>query len=208
MTALAERDRRDQPRPGLPRRGRPGGVVDAAVEALRGGPQPVRAAARRPRAARGGRRAPARAATGSSSTRTEVQVTFGATEAIAAALLALVEPGDEVVVLEPAYDSYAAVVALAGGVRGPVALRAARLARSTPTRCAPPITPRTRVLLLNSPHNPTGRVLRPAASWRRSPRSASSTTSIVRHRRGLRAPGLRRRARPARDAAREWPSAR
>ena len=54
---------------------------------------------------------------------TEVQVTFGATEAIAAALLGLCEPGDEVVCLEPYYDSYAAGIAMAGAVRRPVTLR-------------------------------------------------------------------------------------
>lgn len=54
---------------------------------------------------------------------TEVLVTAGATEAIAAALLALLEPGDEVVALEPYYDSYAACIAMAGGTRVPVTLR-------------------------------------------------------------------------------------
>src|ERR1700689_3880787 len=54
---------------------------------------------------------------------TEVLVTAGATEAIAAALLALVEPGDEVIAFEPYYDSYAAIIAMAGGIRVPVTLR-------------------------------------------------------------------------------------
>ena len=54
---------------------------------------------------------------------TEVLVTAGATEAIAAAMLALVEPGDEVIAFEPYYDSYAANIAMAGGVRVPVTLR-------------------------------------------------------------------------------------
>lgn len=90
----------------------------------------------------------------------EVLVTAGATEAIAAALLALLEPGDEVVALEPYYDSYAACIAMAGGTRVPVTLRpdggAFRLDLDE-LRAA--VTPRTRLLLVNTPHNPTGTVL-------------------------------------------------
>lgn len=88
---------------------------------------------------------------------TEVLVTAGATEAIAASLLALVEPGDEVVMFEPYYDSYAAAVALAGGTRRTVVLRAPALTiDETDLRAA--FSERTRVVLLNTPHNPTGRV--------------------------------------------------
>jgi N-succinyldiaminopimelate aminotransferase len=91
---------------------------------------------------------------------TEVLVTAGATEAIAAALLALLEPGDEVVALEPYYDSYAACIAMAGGRRVPVTLRphggAFRLDLDE-LRAA--VTGRTRLLLINTPHNPTGTVL-------------------------------------------------
>lgn len=91
---------------------------------------------------------------------TEVLVTAGATEAIAAALLALVEPGDEVVALEPYYDSYAASIAMAGGTRVPVTLRphdgSFRLDLDE-LRAA--VTGRTRLLLINTPHNPTGTVL-------------------------------------------------
>ncbi|MBX3194601.1 MAG: aminotransferase class I/II-fold pyridoxal phosphate-dependent enzyme [Microbacteriaceae bacterium] len=88
----------------------------------------------------------------------EVLVTAGATEALAASLLALLEPGDDVVVFEPFYDSYAAVTALAG-------------ARLVTVPLLPPafdpdldalrdaVTDRTRVILLNTPHNPTGRIL-------------------------------------------------
>ncbi|MEV6772914.1 pyridoxal phosphate-dependent aminotransferase [Nocardia sp. NPDC051030] len=90
----------------------------------------------------------------------QVLVTVGATEAIAATILGLVEPGDEVVLIEPYYDSYAAAIALAGAQR--------RTARLVPDgdgfaldldslRAA--ITPKTRMLLVNSPHNPTGTVL-------------------------------------------------
>ncbi len=105
----------------------------------------------------------------------EVLVTAGATEALAAALLALLEPGDEVVALEPYYDSYAAGIAMAGARRVPVTLRpepaaatgtaATGAAGTTPSyrldldelRAA--VTPATRLILLNSPHNPTGTVL-------------------------------------------------
>jgi N-succinyldiaminopimelate aminotransferase len=88
---------------------------------------------------------------------TEVLVTTGATEAVAAALLALVEPGDEVIAFEPYYDSYAANIAMAGGVRVPVTLRPPGF-RPDLAELARAITPRTRLILLNSPHNPTGSV--------------------------------------------------
>jgi N-succinyldiaminopimelate aminotransferase len=87
----------------------------------------------------------------------EVLVTAGATEAIAAALLALVEPGDEVIAFEPYYDSYAACIAMAGGVRVPVTLRAPAF-RPDIDELRAAISSRTRVILLNSPHNPTGAV--------------------------------------------------
>src|SRR3954468_24362869 len=89
---------------------------------------------------------------------TEVLVTAGATEAIAAALLALLEPGDEVIALEPFYDSYAACIAMAGAVRVPLTLRAPAF-RPDLDELRALVTPRTRLLLLNSPHNPTGMVL-------------------------------------------------
>ncbi|NHC16076.1 pyridoxal phosphate-dependent aminotransferase [Motilibacter deserti] len=89
---------------------------------------------------------------------TEVLVTTGATEALAAALLALVEPGDEVVALEPFYDSYAAGVAMAGGRLVPVTLEQPGCVLDLDALRAA-VTPRTRLLLINSPHNPTGAVL-------------------------------------------------
>lgn len=91
---------------------------------------------------------------------TEILVTVGATEAIAAAVLGLVEPGSEVILIEPFYDSYSPVVAMAGAHRVAVpmvpdgrgfALDADALRRA--------VTPRTRALIVNSPHNPTGTVL-------------------------------------------------
>ena len=87
----------------------------------------------------------------------EVLVTAGATEAIAAAMLALCEVGDEVVMFEPYYDSYAAAVAMAGAQRRVITLRPPAYSFD-PAILAAAITPRTRLLLLNSPHNPTGKV--------------------------------------------------
>jgi len=87
----------------------------------------------------------------------EVLVTTGATEAIAAALLALCEPGDEVVTFEPYYDSYAACIAMAGATRRVVTLRPPEYALD-PDALAAAFTERTRLVLLNSPHNPTGKV--------------------------------------------------
>jgi N-succinyldiaminopimelate aminotransferase len=88
----------------------------------------------------------------------DVLITFGATEAIASALLGLCDPGDEVVVLEPYYDSYAACISFAGAVRRPVTLRPPGFSVE-PDALHAAIGPRARLLLLNSPHNPTGRVL-------------------------------------------------
>jgi N-succinyldiaminopimelate aminotransferase len=87
----------------------------------------------------------------------EILVTAGATEAIAASILALVEPGDEVIAFEPYYDSYMANIAMAGGVRVPVTLRPPDF-RPDLDELARAITERTRLILLNTPHNPTGTV--------------------------------------------------
>jgi N-succinyldiaminopimelate aminotransferase len=88
----------------------------------------------------------------------QVVVTTGCTEGVAAALLGLVDPGDEVVVLEPYYDSYVAMIQMAGGVRRPVTLRAPSF-RLDADELRAAVGPRTRFVLLNSPHNPTGTVL-------------------------------------------------
>ena len=88
----------------------------------------------------------------------QVLVTTGATEAVAAALLALVEPGDEVIALEPYYDSYSANIAMAGGRRVPVTLRAPDFRLDVDALRAA-VSDRTKLLLINSPHNPTGTVL-------------------------------------------------
>ncbi|AKU16409.1 pyridoxal phosphate-dependent aminotransferase [Luteipulveratus mongoliensis] len=88
---------------------------------------------------------------------TQVLVTVGATEAIASAILALCEPGDEVVTFEPYYDSYAATIALAGAVRRTSVLRFPDFAVDEESLRAA-FSPRTRLVLLNTPHNPTGKV--------------------------------------------------
>lgn len=97
--------------------------------------------------------------------RTEVLVTTGATEALAATVLALVEPGDEVITLEPFYDQYAALIALAGGVHRTVPLTIAPGADGDLVTTVDPdalraaFSERTRMVIVNSPHNPTGLVL-------------------------------------------------
>jgi N-succinyldiaminopimelate aminotransferase len=88
---------------------------------------------------------------------TEVLVTAGATEAIAASLISLCEPGDEVITFEPYYDSYAACIAMAGATRRVVQLRPPDYSFDL-DELAAAVSPRTRLILLNSPHNPTGKV--------------------------------------------------
>ena len=89
---------------------------------------------------------------------TEVLVTTGATEAIASAIFALLDTGDEIVVLEPFYDSYVACIQMAGGVRRPVTLKAPDF-RLDVDAVRAAVTERTTMMLVNSPHNPTGTVL-------------------------------------------------
>jgi N-succinyldiaminopimelate aminotransferase len=158
MTALAQRTGAVNLGQGFPDEDGPAEVLEAAVDALRAGHNQYAPA----------RGVPAlRAAVAEHQRRcyglevdpeAGVLVTFGATEAIAAALLGLCEPGDEVVTLEPYYDAYAAAIAMAGGERRVVTLRPPDFALE-PDALRAAITPRTRLLLLNSPHNPTGRVL-------------------------------------------------
>ncbi|MGC5363866.1 pyridoxal phosphate-dependent aminotransferase [Streptomyces sp. DT24] len=89
----------------------------------------------------------------------EIVVTMGATEAVAAALPALCDTGDEVIVFEPYYDAYGAAISLAGGVRRTVLLqRDGDRFVFDPDELRGAVTSRTRVILLNSPHNPTGKV--------------------------------------------------
>jgi N-succinyldiaminopimelate aminotransferase len=90
----------------------------------------------------------------------EVLVTAGATEALAGALLGMLDAGDEVVLFEPMYDSYQACIALAAGVAKPVLLRPGADGRYDFDRdeFRAAISPRTKLILLNTPHNPTGKV--------------------------------------------------
>ncbi len=92
---------------------------------------------------------------------TEITITAGATQAIITAILAVVGPGDEVIVLEPNYDSYVPNIELAGGTVVRVALQAGSF-RPDFDAIAAAITPRTRAILVNSPHNPS------ATIWRRA----------------------------------------
>ncbi|MBC7633454.1 pyridoxal phosphate-dependent aminotransferase [Aeromicrobium sp.] len=144
---------------GFPDTEGPTEVVDRAVEALRGGRNQYTPGTGVPEL---------RAAIAAHQRRfyglvvdpdTEVAVTTGATEAIAGSVLGLVDPGDEVIVLEPYYDSYVAVIQMAGGVRRPVTLRAPDF-RLPVDELRAAVSPRTTAILLNSPHNPTGTVLR------------------------------------------------
>jgi len=158
MSALAVRTGSLNLGQGFPDLDGPAGAVEAAVEALRAGrnqypPGPGFPELREAVAAHQARHYgldldPA----------SEVVVTAGATEAIAAAILALVNPGDEMVVLEPYYDSYVACIEMAGGVRRPVTLRAPDFRLDVDALRAA-VTPRTTTILLNTPHNPTGAVL-------------------------------------------------
>ncbi len=160
MSALAVRTDSVNLGQGFPDTDGPAEVIDGAVAALRGGrnqyppgpgiPELRQAVAEHQKRFYGLDYDP----------EAEVLVTTGATEAVAAALLALVEPGDEVVALEPYYDSYAAGIAMAGGTRVPVTLRPPDWALDVAALRAA-VSDRTRLILLNSPHNPTGAVLSP-----------------------------------------------
>jgi N-succinyldiaminopimelate aminotransferase len=158
MSALALRTGSVNLGQGFPDTDGPDEVIEAAVEALRGGrnqyapgtgvPELRQAVAEHQRRWYGLEIDPD----------TEVAVTTGATEAIAAALLGLVDPGDEVIALEPYYDSYVAVIQMAGGVRRPVTLRPPDF-RLPLDELRAAVSPRTTAILLNTPHNPTGTVL-------------------------------------------------
>ncbi|QRP45565.1 pyridoxal phosphate-dependent aminotransferase [Amycolatopsis sp. FDAARGOS 1241] len=159
MTALAVKHGAVNLGQGFPDTDGPAGMLEAAKNSLFGGdnqypPGPgrpeLRAAISRHRTRYGTEYDPD----------TEVLVTAGATEAITAALIALVEAGDEVIVVEPYYDSYAAAVAMAGAQRRVLGLRETAGGRLELDVDAlrDAITPRTRAVLLNSPHNPTGTV--------------------------------------------------
>ncbi len=156
MTALALRTGAINLGQGFPDTDGPAAVIEAAVGALRGGENQYAPLPGVPAL----REAVLEHQLGWYGLEPEdVLVTFGATEAIAAALLGLCDPGDEVVVLEPYYDSYAACIGFAGAHRRPVTLRPPAFEVDGEALAAA-IGPRARLLLMNSPHNPTGRVLR------------------------------------------------
>ena len=106
----------------------------------------------------------------------QVVVTTGATEAIAGAMLGLVDPGDEVVVCEPYYDSYRAMIQFAGGVRRPVTLRAPDY-RLDVDELEAAVTDRTKLILLNTPAQPDRARASTRPSSPPSPRSRRATTS-------------------------------
>jgi N-succinyldiaminopimelate aminotransferase len=157
MSALAERTGAINLGQGFPDEDGPAEVLDAAAAAIRAGHNQYAPLAGVP-ALREAIAAHQRRFYGLEvDPEAGVQVTFGATEAIAAALLGLLETDDEVVVFEPLYDSYAACIALAGARRRVVTLRPPDWAVDAGALAAA-IGPRARVLLLNTPHNPTGKV--------------------------------------------------
>ncbi|MFB9930910.1 pyridoxal phosphate-dependent aminotransferase [Amycolatopsis halotolerans] len=159
MTALAVRHDAVNLGQGFPDTDGPAGMLETAKNSLFGGdnqypPGPgrpeLRAAISRHRQRYGASYDPD----------TEILVTAGATEAIAATLIALTESGDEVIVVEPYYDSYAAAVAMAGAQRRVIGLVETENGQLELDLDAlrDAITPNTRAVLLNSPHNPTGTV--------------------------------------------------
>ena len=94
---------------------------------------------------------------------TELVVTAGATQALTTAILCAVHPGDEVIVIEPAYDSYQPAIELAGGVPVPVAMELGAHGYSVPwDKLAAAVNGKTRMIVINTPHNPTGTILRAA----------------------------------------------
>src|SRR4051794_18043415 len=156
MTALAQETGAINLGQGFPDQDGPAEVVDAAVAALRSGTQnqyaplagvpPLVDAIRAHQRRRYGLEVE------------DVQVTFGATEALSCAILGLLGAGDELIALEPVYDSYEPIARLAGATMRRVALHPPDW-RLDIGELRAAVTERTRVLLLNTPHNPTGRVL-------------------------------------------------
>jgi N-succinyldiaminopimelate aminotransferase len=145
---------------GFPDTDGPQAVLDAAVEAIRGGRNQYPPGPGTPELREAIARHQSRFYGLEHDPDGEILVTAGATEALAGALLGMLDTGDEVVVFEPMYDSYQACIALAGARAVPVLLRPEAGGRygfdADELRAA--ITPRTRLILLNTPHNPTGKV--------------------------------------------------
>src|SRR5450830_1015152 len=93
----------------------------------------------------------------------DITITSGASQALMTAILCCVHPGDEVIVIEPAYDLYLPAIALAGGVAVPVSMQLTQAGYSVAwAKVAAAVTPKTRLIIVNSPHNPTGSILRRA----------------------------------------------
>jgi len=157
MTALAREHGAVNLAQGFPDFAGPAAVIEAARRAMEAGdnqysrsaghPELVAAVARFQRAHYGLELDP----------ETEIGITCGATEGVAAAMLGILEPGDEVILFEPYYDSYLAMAVLAGAVPRIATLSGPEF-RLDPARLAPLFTPRTKLVVLNTPHNPTGRV--------------------------------------------------
>src|SRR3712207_3068460 len=160
MSALAVRTGSLNLGQGYPDQDGPQGMLDVATAALLGGRNQYAPLSDLPELRRAVARHQARCYGVELDPDTQVLVTAGATEAVTAAVLALVDPGDEVVLVEPFYDSYPAAVAMAGGIRRTVAMRRSEDGfRLDLDQLRDVVTDRTRVLVLNTPHNPTGAVL-------------------------------------------------
>jgi N-succinyldiaminopimelate aminotransferase len=158
MSALAVRTDSINLGQGFPDRDGPATVLEVAVAALRGGRNQYAPGIGVPELRQAVADHQARHYGIELDPLTQVVITAGATEAVAAAVLALVEPGEEMVVLEPYYDSYVACIEMAGGVRRPVTLQAPDFRLDVDALRAA-VTDRTRTILLNTPHNPTGALL-------------------------------------------------
>jgi N-succinyldiaminopimelate aminotransferase len=158
MSALAVRTGSVNLGQGFPDVDGPPGVIARAVEALQGGQNQYAPGIGVPALREAIARHQARHYGLDLDPDRQVCVTTGCTEGVAAALLGLVDEGDEVVVLEPYYDSYVAMIQMAGGVRRPVTLGSPDF-RLDVDELRAAVGPRTRFVLLNSPHNPTGTVL-------------------------------------------------
>jgi len=144
---------------GFPDFGWPDAILDAAADALKNGsnqyaPSRGTIALRQAVAAHYSRHF------GQDLTVDQVCVTSGATEALGAAILATISPGDEVIIFTPAYDSYAPMIRRGGGTPVEVALQPPAW-RIDSAALESAVTPRTRAILFNNPHNPTGRLFEP-----------------------------------------------
>lgn len=157
MTALAQKHQAVNLGQGFPDFEGPSFVKDAAVDALRTKPNQYAPLAGVPELTGAIATLWTRETGLACDPRTDVTVTAGATEAIAAAMLGLVNPGDEAILFEPYYDSYRACVAMAGGTPRFVTLRAPDF-RFDEAALRAAFTDRTKLVLVNTPHNPTGRV--------------------------------------------------